>query len=244
MKNDIKFNLIYEQYLLNELDSKKKENLEKDSSFLENIGTLSQDNSDFFNKFDIKKLAKDTESKMKDKGNIYRFHKKVITSIGAIAATLIISFSIFPQLTNNEVILLKGAQKLNIYVRKSDEIEKLRDNDSAHMNNQLQITYLTKNNYGLIFSIDGLNNVTFHYPENLHSPTNLDAGKEVSLPTSYTLDNAPYFEKFYLVTSKDSFDLKFVQNAIKNITISNGSINEDLQLPSKYYISTITLRKE
>lgn len=245
MSDDMKFNLKLEQLKLGELknaqniDNNKTENSEY-------LNYIELDNSDFFNKFDINILVKETEKKIKNDKKIVFFPTKILKAAATVAACFIIAINLFPILQNDnkEIIYLKGSQKLNIYLKDSDNIEQLNNFDKVYANNQLQITYKSNNNYGTIFSVDGINNITFHYPESLFSTTKLDIGKEVNLPSSYTLDNAPYFEKFYFVTSEESFDLNLVKNATLKIYIANGKIIEDLKLPKKYKIDTITLLKD
>lgn len=248
MADKRKFNLKLEKYLLNELSPEEMDKIENNPVENEYIDYLKKDNEDFFNKFDIKKLAKDAESKASEKSNIIKFPVKTITTIAAAAACFILTINILPNLGQNsveeEVIFLKGAQTLNIYLKTDDDIKKLDNLNKVKERDQLQITYNSKDKYGIIFSVDGLNNITYHYPEYFNNSTSMDIGKEISLPTSYILDNAPYFEKFYMVTSKDSFDLNLVNNKVTDIKVVDGAIVEDLMLPSDYTVYTVTLLKE
>lgn len=248
MADKRKFNLKLEKYLLNELSPEEMNKIESNPIENEYIDYLKKDNEDFFNKFDIKKLAEETEKKASEKAKIIKFPVKTISTIAAAAACFILTINLLPNIINNkveeEVILLKGSQSLYIYLKTDDKVEKLKDLDKVKESDQLQITYQSKDNYGIIFSVDGLNNITYHYPESFNNSTSMEIGKEVSLPTSYILDNAPYFEKFYMITSKESFDLNLVNNKVTEIKVSDGKITEDLMLPAEYTIKSITLLKE
>lgn len=239
------FNLKLEQYILGELSQEEMKKIESVPKNLEYINKLKSDNSDFFNKFDVDSLVSQTQQKVNE-SKIIKFPTKVITAITAVAACFILTLNIIPGLLNKneEIIYLKGRNKIHIYKKIGDEVQKLNNLDLVKENDQLQISYSTKEGYGIIFSVDGLNNITFHYPENLKSSKSLDIGSEIILPSSYTLDNAPYFEKFYLVTSKDSFDFEFVKRSILNISSENGIINKDLVLPENYTIKSLMLLKE
>ncbi|QEN06159.1 hypothetical protein EW093_16180 [Thiospirochaeta perfilievii] len=241
--SDKKFNLRLEQYKLDDLKNKKIDLNESDKEYLDYIESS---NKNFFEKFNISELAEETKTRLDNSPSIVKFPKKVVTGLLTAAACLILVFNILPTADSKDSddILLKGSEQINIYLKDMDKIEKLRDLDRVYENDQLQITYKTSDNFGIIFSVDGLNNITFHYPEEVFSSTKLDIGKEVTLPSSYTLDAAPYFEKFYLVTSNSSFDFSFVRNATLDIKIDQGKIVTDLELPSKYNIKTITLLKE
>ena len=53
--------------------------------------------------------------------------------------------------------------------------------------------------FAVVFSLDGEGTVTLHYPrEEDHSEKLVE--RSMSLPTSYELDDAPRFERFFLVT--------------------------------------------
>lgn len=235
------FNLKLEQHYLDELSTDIKIDTESNES-KEYIDYIEKDNSDFFKKFDIKKLAQDAEDRVNDR-KILKFPTKIVSSLAA-AACFIFVVGLFQTDNDKEIILLKGRQVINIYKRSSDDIVKLKNRDSVSEWDQLQITYRTANSYGVIFSIDGLNNITFHYPEEEHSTNNMDIGKEVTLPSSYTLDNAPYFETFYLITSDKSFNITEVRDAIYKLRVIDGKINSELELPAQYTIDKIMLIKE
>ncbi len=244
MSDDRKFNLRLEQYKLKELQNGDITTLNhEDKEYLEYI---EESDKDFFNKFDIDTLVKETKSKSEETAKITSFPSRTLKTLVAAAACFIIAFNILPGLKNEdkEIIYLKGSQQINIYLKDRDNVDKLRNMDSVYQNDQLQITYNSINQYGIIFSVDGLNNITFHFPEELFSTTKLDIGKEVTLPTSYTLDSAPYFEKFYLITADKSFDFRMVRDATLDITVSNGKIVSEIKLPRDYKIDTITLLKD
>lgn len=244
MSNNKRFNLRLEQYKLDESPNDDSELLSnQDREYLEHI---EKSNSDFFDKFNINDLVKETEIRVEKKGKIISFPKKTISTLIAAAACFIIAFNIFPGLNSRdkEIIYLKGSQQINIYLKDRDNIDQLRDMDRVYKNDKLQITYRSNNNYGVIFSVDGLNNVTFHYPEESFSTTKLDIGKEVTLPTSYILDSAPHFEKFYLITADKSFDFNLVREATLNISVNGGKIISEIELPKKYTIDSITLLKD
>lgn len=247
MSANEKFNLKLEKYLLGELTEIEKSEIEKDPDFKIKIQELENSNKEFFNKFDINKLAKETERRV-NKKNIVSFPTKAVTTLAAAAACFILAINIIPNLnldtTEKEIIYLKGSERINIYLNENNNIIELNDLNNVKEGDQLQITYFSTSMYGIIFSVDGLNNITYHFPESINSSVAVQVGKEVNLPSSYTLDNAPHFEKFYLITSKDSFDFNFVNREIEKIEVTNGTITNDIKLPKKYNVESITLIKE
>lgn len=248
MPNDEMFNLKLEQYLLDELSESDKKEIENNPEYMKEIERLKESNNQFFDKFNIQSLAKETEKRTNDRSKVVKFPVKTISSLAAAAACFILIINILPNLNrkqnDEEIIYLKGEQKIRVYLKDNNEIQELNNLNRVKENDQLQITYHSKENYGVIFSLDGLNNITYHYPESLQSTTKLKIGREINLPRSYTLDNAPYFEKFYLITSDKSFNLDLVNSAIQAIEVKDGKITIDIELPGEYKIESITLLKE
>ncbi|MCD6025165.1 MAG: ActD [Fibrobacteria bacterium] len=60
--------------------------------------------------------------------------------------------------------------------------------------------------YGAILSVDGNGNVTRHWPASGERAARLEGG-EALLPSSFELDAAPDYERFYFVVSKKPFAL-------------------------------------
>lgn len=246
MSIDEKFNLKLEQYVLGELPAEEMRVIESNPVYMSQIEEIKASNDDFFNKFNIDELVSNTKEKVNE-SKIIKFPSKAVTAITAIAACFILTINILPGILGNrneEIIYLKGRNKIEVYKKVGDEVEKLRNLDTVEEDDQLQISYSSTEEYGIIFSIDGLNNITFHFPDDYRTSRSLDIGSDIIVPSSYTLDNAPYFEKFYLVTSKNSFDFEYVKRSILNITSENGIITKDLELTDNYTIKTLMLLKE
>ena len=133
---------------------------------------------------------------------------------------------------------------LKLYRQKGREIQALNDGDFARSGDVIQITYNAgKEEYGVIFSVDGNGNITRHFPENSWQAGQLEQGSnEIPLDFSYELDNAPDFECFVLVTAKKQFSLDGLENAIKNKT-DIDYITKLSYLPKKTEGVTFTLEK-
>ncbi len=133
---------------------------------------------------------------------------------------------------------------LKLYRQKGREIQALNDGDFARSGDVIQITYNAgKEEYGVIFSVDGNGNITRHFPENSWQAGQLDqSSNEIPLDFSYELDNAPDFECFVLVTAKKQFSLDGIENSIKNKT-DIDYITKLSYLPKKTEGVTFTLEK-
>ena len=110
--------------------------------------------------------------------------------------------------------------KINLYRLDGNTITTLKNGTLAKSGDVIQITYNAGNkDYGVIFSVDGNGNITRHFPENSWKAEPLHHNyNETPLDFSYELDNAPNFECFIMVTSKEQFSLDDLEDKIKNKT--------------------------
>ena len=112
-------------------------------------------------------------------------------------------------------IRVKGnaRQQIKLYKQNGNDAVVLKSGESARKNDLIQITYTSGSfNYGVIFSVDGNGNLTRHFPENSWQAAELEkTGNEVPLSFAYALDDAPDYECFVFVTSKDKFDLSALE---------------------------------
>jgi hypothetical protein len=68
--------------------------------------------------------------------------------------------------------------------------------------------------YGVVVSLDGRGAVTRHFPDG--GDTALPAAS-AALPFSFELDDAPGFERFFLVTSEGPLDAATVERAVRDL---------------------------
>lgn len=141
-----------------------------------------------------------------------------------------------------------GDPKLSIQ-RPTGEV--LIDRTPAQQGDQLQVSYEANGaSHGVIVSIDGAGVVTLHFPASPQGDTRLREGK-TPLPHSYTLDDAPHFERFFFVTSEQPLDVAQVQAAARalfgEVPLSEQSIEQAstrrLALPDDIEQSSIVLTK-
>ena len=111
----------------------------------------------------------------------------------------------------------------------------------------MQLSYVCADpEYALIVSVDGNGVVTSHFPEDSTDSALLEKGGEFPLSYSYKLDDAPSFERFYLVTSNEEFSLESIEDFLLSISGISGKIEvEELSalIGSKVSISDIMLLK-
>ncbi|OWV18290.1 hypothetical protein B7990_07185 [Fibrobacter sp. UWB4] len=101
---------------------------------------------------------------------------------------------------------IKGLDaRMEVWKKTSAGIVQLNDLDSVGEGDEIQLRYAVPEKcYGLLFSMDGNGALTLHMGDGVKA-IELAPGKMNSLPFAYKLDDAPYFEKFFFVTSPREF---------------------------------------
>jgi hypothetical protein len=116
--------------------------------------------------------------------------------------------------------------------------EPLAPGTTARANDVVQIAYQAAGHrYGVIISIDGRGTVTRHLPAAGPDAAILAPGP-AALPQAFRLDDAPRFERFYLVTAAQPFPVTTVEGAIRK------RAGDRLDLPPSLAQSSFLLKKE
>jgi len=141
-------------------------------------------------------------------------------AIFALALCLPVMTGKIKALGGSSGIRLKGNNhhKIRLYKQAGADAVLLKNGEAAKENDLVQITYTPGSyNYGVIFSVDGNGNITRHFPDASWQAEKLQkTGEEVPLPFSYELDDAPKYECFVFVASKEPFDFSKVESLDKN----------------------------
>ena len=114
---------------------------------------------------------------------------------------------------------VKGISKvssLRVFRKTPTGSEPLTPGASAARGDLIRLGYETAvRRYGVIVSIDGRGVVTRHWPLDAEMATPLKSGDLVLLDRAFELDDAPRFERFYLVTSERPFPVGVVESAVR-----------------------------
>ena len=147
-----------------------------------------------------------------------------------------------------EQVTIKGDAnaRVVVYRRAGTVSERLRDGTPAARGDLLQLAYLAGDaRFGALLSIDGRGHVTVHWPEagaEIAAP--LSARGEVRLPSAYELDDAPAFERFFLVTADAPFPVAPVLEAARALAAHPAEARaRALPLPSSLRQASLTLDK-
>lgn len=235
-----------ERFLTGDLPNKEMQEiqtLEKKDTFLKRrIQELRENNKVILEELPFENLVEKLP-KTKKQWN-FNFGKLAIAAVFILALTLscvLVNFILKTPVNENvmgklQVALntenrIKGFDaRIEIWKKTEAGIVQLENFDEVKENDEIQVRYsVPEKCFGILFSMDGNGNLTQHMG-NAEKAIALLPGKMNSLPFAYKLDNAPHFEKFFFVTSKNEF------------SVEKNSIDE-LMKNTNLHIVEFTLRK-
>ncbi|MDY6933335.1 MAG: hypothetical protein SVZ03_03835 [Spirochaetota bacterium] len=175
------------------------------------------------------------------------FKKIALSFAGSIVLFLLIMPVIYISNDIGDSERSKGnPAQLFIYKKTGNSVHRLKEGATARENDILQIAFISeKQPYVMIVSVDGNNAVTLHFPDSETGSSGVVLHKKMVIPNSYTLDRAPLYEKFFMITSLNKFNipemLKFIKREIQN-NPENPVLN--LRNNKNFSISVFFLNKE
>jgi len=203
--------IVLEQYILGELPSDKmkdiKSLLRSDDSLRKRIELIEKSNNDFRKKYSFEKTGIPAAlSAGKKKKDLYHYRKIFIfpSAAVAIAACTLIFIKVMPifETIDNSVIIKGNTENLFLYRKNGNQADFLKNGDTAKKDDIVQIAYqIPKERNCIIFSIDGNSGVTLHYSSSGNSIQDNSKTGKTFVPESYQLDDAPYYERFFMITS-------------------------------------------
>lgn len=263
-RSDVPLRLL-ERYILKELPQKKMRELDKlvsgNPELKRKIDELARDNEIILRQYPPEKTVPEISRRFMKEKNSPRSEKsavsikKVLYLPAAMLTAALLFWVILPVIRQStdapvfrsETTRIKGTgAALFLYRLKDSRIELLGNNSTARQHDLIQIGYLSEESHGMIFSVDGRGALTLHLPEK-GSSAKLTVNRKVLLKKSYELDDAPLFEKFYLVTSGKALNADSVLARAKTRAAkAKGDIlsREDLGLGTAARIVTLTIIKE
>lgn len=171
-------------------------------------------------------------------------------AMGLLALSFFLVRDGIPTGMENAATRLKGSPAhLAVFRKTAGGAEQLRDLAAARRGDVLQIGYqAAEDAFGVIVSLDGRGAVTFHLPANAQgnadqSPA-LDRRGEILLPFAYELDDAPSFERFFLISAPAPFETRDVERAVRALAAQADASTAVLSLPRGLRQSSLLLRKE
>lgn len=143
-----------------------------------------------------------------------------------------------------------GAAQVLLYRKRDGRAEPLSDRAEASPGDLLQLAYVPgRARYGVLLSVDGRGGVTVHYPTDNRETPSLFPGpvmppktsaavlvtREIRLPQAFRLDDAPGFERFFLITAEeaqaDSLKLSEIVAAARRLAADPARAEHEPGLP-------------
>ena len=238
-----------ERYLTGDLpegEMSEIRELEKtDEVFARRVKMLREDNAAILRKMPFERLAEKMDARdcgAERRNNVIHFGFVKFAAAAALVLA-VVSVALFSQ---REVVPDAGAQamdvamaaqddgtrikgmdaRMEIWKKTGDSAVQMLNLDEAREGDEIQLRYsVPEKCFGLLFSMDGNGTVTMHMADGSQAVA-LEPGKMTTLPFAYKLDNAPKFEKFFLLTSQKNFaiDASNIDALFKNKDIRNVSI--------------------
>lgn len=128
----------------------------------------------------------------------------------------------------NDDVRIKGlSARMEVWKKTGDSAVQMENLGEAREGDEIQLRYaVAEKCYGLLFSMDGNGTITMHMGHG-NRAVELEPGKMTTLPFAYKLDNAPKFEKFFFLTSKNEFELNagdidasLKQDGVKTVSLT------------------------
>ncbi|NBD09727.1 MULTISPECIES: ActD-like protein [Corallococcus] len=139
----------------------------------------------------------------------------------------------------------KGLQpRLDVHRQVASRTERLTDGAPAQAGDVVQLSYTAAGRVqGVIVSVDGRGAVTAHLPDQGDTSVPLARSGTHLLPRAYELDDAPGFERFFLITADAPFDREDVMAAARVLAASPDARTAPLALPSGLGQTSFLLEK-
>ncbi len=155
-----------------------------------------------------------------------------------------VSHSSLERIGDDGEVRHKGDPKLHVHRVTDTGVQDLEPEAEAHQGDRLQLSYIAAGErYGAVLSVDGRGSVTMHLPLSGSDAAPLSPDGDTILGSSYALDDAPTFERFFLVTSDAPFALSSVTSAAKQLAQSSDPEAAPLPLPSNLHQTSFLVLK-
>ncbi|MFY0562870.1 ActD-like protein [Archangium lansingense] len=140
---------------------------------------------------------------------------------------------------------VKGLEpRLTVHRQRAGAAEVLAEGALAAPGDVVQLAYVAAGrSQGVILSVDGRGTVTLHAPESGAGSVPMAPAGTHPLPGAYALDDAPGFERFFLITADAPFTLEEVLVAARSLAGRADARTSPLPLPSRYTQASFTLEK-
>lgn len=201
-----------------------------DEIFAGRVKMLREDNAAILKRLPFEKLSEKIATmpgrSNAGAGNMVRVNFKLVKFAAAAALVLaVVTVALFSQrslseqntqlmevamadVSGDDGLRIKGlSARMEVWKKTGDSAVQMENLGEAREGDEIQLRYaVAEKCFGLLFSMDGNGTITMHMGHG-NRAVELEPGKMTTLPFAYKLDNAPKFEKFFFLTSKNEFEL-------------------------------------
>lgn len=253
-----------ERYLTGDLpaaEMREIRELEKtDEIFANRVKMLREDNAAILRKMPFERLSEKMDAmpgRSGSAGNTVHVNFKLVKFAAAAALVLaVVSMALFGQRevmapatdgaqvmdvamldSQDEGTRIKGMDaRMEVWKKTADSAVQMSNLDEAREGDEIQLRYsVPEKSFGLLFSMDGNGALTMHMGSE-NQAIELAPGEMTTLPFAYKLDNAPKFEKFFLLTSRNKFsidagdiDASLKQEGVRVVSFTLRKVGEELK---------------
>jgi hypothetical protein len=251
-----------ERYLLGELvrdeTATVADSLSRQEELVERLAALTRSNADILREHSPARVAASIRSRLvvgsegaqpsRAPGN--RLALALALSVAVAVTGSILAFRRGAPPPAGDVVRHKGSAPHLLLYRNAGPggVERLEPGTVAHGRDVVQLAYQAGGRrHGVIVSVDGAGLITRHLPATGGLSAPLELGAAVPLPEAFELDDAPGFERFFLVTADEPFPVEAVVAAVRRRYADSGGPpgeGERLELPDTTDQFSFVLRKE
>ena len=193
-------------------------------------------------------------------GSARRFYVPALAmAVGALAIGLFAAHQFDPSAGRpgpgdpiiGEQVRLKGAgPRLLVYRKEGEQAAQLRPGSEAQAGDLIQLGYLANGQrYGVIVSVDARGGATLHFPTAPDAPLELTRGGSILLDHAFQLDDAPAFERFFLLTVDEAHRTalsvaQVLEQARALAADRHAAETKPLALPATLHQESFLLRKK
>jgi hypothetical protein len=248
--------LYLERYRLGELPDDERGRIEKllelDPALRRRLSTLESSEAEIARELPAALMDERIRARARAGGTAGRVatpapRRWLMPALAAAAVVLAVGAGVFWSTVPDDGVRLKGTTaELVVYRKTPKGSERLEPGAEVRPGDLIRLGYRAAGRtYGTIVSTDGSGNVTLHLPASGGQAATLKAGGTVLLDYSYELDDAPRWERFYLVTGDEPFDVEPVRRAALEVA-GTGSQTAPPPLRLRHGLdqSVFSLKKE
>jgi hypothetical protein len=241
-----------ERYLLGELSSEERARIAADPTLAARIAELREQDAQILAAHPPEAVAKEVRRRAGATASRQVPRRIAWIAAPALASGLALAVVALlprsePRGFEQELVRSKGLAPAVLIDRRrgsAPELERLADGGRVQAGDLLQLHYRAAGRrYGMIFSIDGRGAITLHHPAAPEAAPELADAPLVSLPHAFELDDAPGFERFFLITSAEPFRVEPVLERARALS-PEARERGALELPPGLEVRSLSLIKE